>query len=153
MHLTALMDRASEFSSDRSSAFARFLSPFYLFQDFIFPHVQTTLFGLGPGAIEPFFNSLEYEVHDPTWGKLFFEYGVVGTLPFVVFICYCLFVGARSYWLSAAAFLNYLILGGNLLDARLQALMLVLVVFPSAYRPATAAQAQGYPPDPQPDRI
>ncbi len=131
LHLTSLFDRVSEFGSDRSSAFARFLSPFYLFEDFIFPHVQTTLFGLGPGAIEPFFNALEYEVHDPTWGKLFFEYGAVGTIPFVVFIGYSLFAGARSYWLSAAILLNYLLLGGNLLDARLQALMLALVVFQS----------------------
>ena len=131
LHLTALMDRVRDFSSDRSSAFARFLSPFYLFHDFIFPHVQTTLFGLGPGAIELFFNQLEYEVHDPTWGKLFFEYGVVGTVPFVAFVCYCIFVNARSYWLSGAMFLNYLILGGNLVDARIQTLMLVLVVFPN----------------------
>lgn len=143
LHLTSLFDRVSEFGSDRSSAFARFLSPFYLFEDFIFPHVQTTLFGLGPGAIEPFFNALEYEVHDPTWGKLFFEYGAVGTIPFVVFICYCLFAGARSYWLSAAVLLNYLLLGGNLLDARLQALMLALVIFQSGTPAPVASDAVG----------
>ncbi|HUN46110.1 MAG TPA: hypothetical protein VMU85_06310, partial [Stellaceae bacterium] len=144
LHLTALMERANEFGSDRSSAFARFLSPFYLFNDFIFPKVQTTLFGMGPGAIEPYFNALEYEVHDPTWGKLFFEYGVVGTIPFVVFVCYCIFVRARSPWVSAAMFLNYLILGGNLVDARLQALMLVMVIFPNTNppRPSTATYGQ-----------
>jgi len=143
LHLTALMERANEFSSDRSSAFARFLSPFYLFNDFIFPKVQTTLFGMGPGAIEPFFNALEYEVHDPTWGKLFFEYGVVGTIPFVVFVCYCIFVRARSPWVSAAMFLNYLILGGNLVDARLQALMLVMVIFPNTNPPQPSTQTYG----------
>jgi hypothetical protein len=152
LHLTSLMDRVSEFGSDRSSAFARFLSPFYLFEDFIFPHVQTTLFGLGPGAIEPFFNSLEYEVHDPTWGKLFFEYGAFGTIPFVVFMCYCLFSGARSYWLSGAVFVNYLLLGGNLLDARLQALMLVLVVFTGTDRAAVTEHTTNHP-APYPGRI
>ena len=130
-HLTSTLDRLSEFGSERSSAFARFLSPFYLFMDFVFPHAQTTLFGLGPGAIEPYFQSEEYAVHDPTWGKLFFEYGLVGTVPFTIFICRCLFRGARSLLLNAAVFFTYLVLGGNLVDARVESLILALAVFQS----------------------
>lgn len=139
MHLTSTFERLQEFGSEQSSAFARFLSPFYLFSDVVFPYVQTTLFGLGPGSIEPYFNEMDYAVHDPTWGKLFFEYGVVGTVPFAIFICRCLFSGARSYWLSAAIFFAYLVLGGNLVDARMEPLMLVLVVFQSKARTATRA--------------
>jgi len=139
IHLTSLLERTSEFDSERSSAFARFLSPFYLFSDFVFPHAQTTLFGLGPGAIEPYFRAEEYAVHDPTWGKLFFEYGVVGTVPFAIFICRCIFTGARSFTLSAAVFFVYLVLGGNLVDTRIEPLILALIVFQS--RSATAARA------------
>jgi O-antigen ligase len=138
IHLTSLLDRVSEFDSERSSAFARFLSPFYLFRDVVFPHVQTTLFGLGPGSIEPYFNSMEYTAHDPTWGKLFFEYGIVGTVPFLIFICRCLFRGARSVSLSAAVFFTYLVLGGNLVDVRMEPLMLGLVAYQSRQKPAKA---------------
>src|SRR5438876_2681857 len=107
LYLTSMFERLNEFGSEQSSAFARFLSPFYLFNDFVFPQVQTTLFGLGPGSIEPYFRSEDYAVHDPTWGKVFFEYGVVGTIPFMVFVCRCMFADARSYWLSAALFFTY----------------------------------------------
>ncbi len=79
---------------------------------------------------------MDYLVHDPTWGKLFFEYGMVGTIPFAIFLCRCFFVGARSYWLSAAVFFSYLLLGGNLVDARMEPLILGLVVFQGTARPS-----------------
>jgi hypothetical protein len=134
LYLTSMFERLNEFGSEQSSAFARFLSPFYLFNDFVFPQVQTTLFGLGPGSIEPYFRSEDYAVHDPTWGKVFFEYGLVGTIPFMVFVCHCMFAGTRSYWLSAALFFTYLLLGGNLLEPRMESLILVLVVFQNTPR-------------------
>jgi hypothetical protein len=146
IHLTSLLQRVGEFDSEQSSAFARFLSPFYLFSDVVFPHVQTTLFGLGPGSIEPYFNAMDYAVHDPTWGKLFFEYGLVGTVPFLIFISRCLFSGARSVSLSAAVFVTYLGLGGNLVDARMEPLMLALIAYQSRTRPAVAASADQFRP-------
>jgi hypothetical protein len=150
IHVTSLLERLSEFDSEQSSAFARFLSPFYLFRDVVFPHVQSTLFGLGPGSIDPYFNAMDYAVHDPTWGKLFFEYGLVGTVPFLIFICRCLFAGARSVTLSAALFFTYLVLGGNLVDARMEPVMLALVAYQSRPRPATAISGyRSYPVQPQ----
>jgi hypothetical protein len=138
--LAALLGRVGEIGSDQSSAFARFLSPFYLFDQYLFPNLDTTLFGMGPGSIEPFFKKAAYQIHDPTWGKLVFEYGLVGAAPFLIFVMHCFFAGTRSIWLSAALFLNYLILGGNLVDARVQTLILVLVVLQN--RPADIRHAQ-----------
>jgi hypothetical protein len=141
IHLASTFDRVSEFGSEQSSAFARFLSPFYLFSDVVFPHAQTTLFGLGPGSIEPYFRAMDYLVHDPTWGKVFFEYGMVGTIPFVAFLWRCFFVGAKSYWLSATVFFAYLLLGGNLVDARMEPLILSLVVFQGTVLASVTAPA------------
>jgi hypothetical protein len=126
--IVLLLDRLQEFNSDQSSGFARFISPFFLFHDYLYPHTYTTLFGMGPGSIEGFSLKTAYLVHDPTWGKLIFEYGFLGALPFAIFVCHCFFAGARSIWLASALFINYLLLGGNLVDARLQVLILVLVV-------------------------
>jgi hypothetical protein len=132
--LAALLNRLSEFGSDQSSAFARFLSPFYLFDEYLFPQMDTTLFGMGPGSIEPYFKLTAFQLHDPTWGKLIFEYGLVGAALFMTFVLHCFFSGTRSIWLAAALFFNYLILGGNLVDARVQVLIVVLVVLQN--RPA-----------------
>jgi hypothetical protein len=151
--LAVLLDRLSEFGSDQSSGFARFLSPFYLFNEYLFPRLDTTLFGMGPGAIEPYFKLASYQIHDPTWGKLIFEYGLAGALAFAIFVGYCFFAGTRSIWLSTALFLNYLILGGNLVDARLHVLILVLVVLqsrPADIRRARAAAGDGDPAPPWP---
>jgi len=127
--LGSLFQRVGEFDDSYSSGFARFLSPFYLFEDFQLSSLAATLFGLGPGSIDNFFNALRYTVHDPTWGKLFFEYGVVGFVPLMGYVGYCLFAHARSGWLSAALFFQYFLLGGYLLDARLHPVILALAVF------------------------
>ncbi|HEV2673905.1 MAG TPA: hypothetical protein VGV37_05140 [Aliidongia sp.] len=137
--IALLFDRLQEFGSDQSSGFARFISPFFLFSDYLYPHLSTTLFGMGPGSIEGFSLKAAYLIHDPTWGKLIFEYGFLGAVPFVLYVAYCFFAGARSIWLASALFLNYLLLGGNLVDARLQVLILVLVVLQN--RPRDVARA------------
>jgi hypothetical protein len=138
LHISAFTERTDEFSSAHSSGFGRFLSPFYLFDAYVLPSVQNTLFGLGPGAISPpiptgaagelFFSGKSYEVHDPTWGKLFFEYGLVGFLPFSAFVVACFFADSPSRWLSAALFVDYALLGGNLVNPILHPLFIVLAI-------------------------
>ncbi len=140
--LEPFIGRIGEFGSTQSSGFARFLSPFYLFNDFIFTSTRNTLFGLGPGAIEAFFNNFYTEVHDPTWGKLFFEYGLVGTLPFAIFVTCCFFADAPSKWLSGALFLNWLLLGGYLLSAPLTGFILPLAIW---HRAAPRRQTDARP--------
>jgi hypothetical protein len=147
--IDAYTGRVGEFSATHSSAFARFLSPFYLFGDYLLPSARNFLFGLGPGSINAFFKSyyivnadMMVDIHDPTWGKLFLEYGLVGTLPFVVFVLYCFFADAREMWLSSALFFTYLVLGGYLLDTHLNALILSLVVWHNLPR-ATQASSPG----------
>jgi hypothetical protein len=99
---------------------------------------------MGPGAIDVFFNNYYIDVHDPTWGKVFFEYGLVGTLPFAVFVLCSFFGDAPEKWLSSALFFNWLLLGGYLLSAPVAGLVLALAVWHRAPRPPAAA-----PPDPR----
>ncbi|HWB51563.1 MAG TPA: hypothetical protein VG651_20815 [Stellaceae bacterium] len=141
-YLAPYLNRFGEFGSTYSSGFARFLSPLYLFNDFIFTSARNTLFGLGPGAIESFFNNYYTEVHDPTWGKLFFEYGLVGTLPFALFITCSFFADAPVKWLTAALFLNWLVMGGYLLSPPIAGLILPLAVWHRAARMTAAARVQ-----------
>jgi hypothetical protein len=145
--LQPFIGRIGEFGSTYSSGFARFLSPFYLFNDFLFTNTRNMLFGLGPGAINTFFNNFYTEVHDPTWGKLFLEYGLIGSLPFGVFITCCFFADSPAKWLSGALFFNYLLLGGYLLSPPVAGLVLPLVVWQRAarFRPAPRRQPLVYP--------
>jgi hypothetical protein len=122
-------DRVGEFGATRSSAFARFISPFYLFDEYIFDNSRSVLFGLGPGSIETFFNNFYTDVFDPTWGKLLFEYGLVGSLPFAAFILSCFFLDTRTRWLSGALFINYLIMGGYLLSTPWNGIILSLAIW------------------------
>jgi hypothetical protein len=140
--LAPFLGRVGEFGAGatHSSGFARFLSPFYLFDDFIFTSVRSTLFGLGPGAIETFFSNYYTEVHDPTWGKLFFEYGLIGTLPFALFITCSFFADAPAKWFAGALFLNWLVMGGYLLSAPIAGLVLPLSVWHRAARMHRAAR-------------
>jgi hypothetical protein len=128
LHISAFTERTTEFGSTHTSGFARFLSPFYLFDAYVLSSVQNTLFGLGPGAIDPFYGTTSYDVNDPTWAKLFFEYGLVGSLPFSAFVVGCFFADSPSKWLSAALFIVYVALGGNLVNPLLHPLFLVLAI-------------------------
>ncbi len=141
-YLEPFIGRIGEFGAPQSSGFARFLSPFYLFDDFIFTSIRNTLFGLGPGAIETFFNNFYTEVHDPTWGKLFLEYGLVGTLPFALFITCCFFGDPPSRWLNGALFFSWLLLGGYLLSAPLAGIILSLAVWHRVPRAAPRRTAR-----------
>jgi len=150
-YLSPYFDRFGEFGSTQSSGFARFLSPFYLFNDFIFTSNRNTLFGLGPGAIETFFNNYYTEVHDPTWGKLFFEYGFVGTLPFAVFAICSFFADAPTKWVAGALFFNWLLLGGYLLSAPVACLVLPLTIWHRSNR-LRSAMGLLQPPVPHAER-
>jgi hypothetical protein len=141
-YLSPYLNRFGEFGSTYSSSFARFLSPLYLFNDFIFTSTRNTLFGLGPGAIESFFNNYYTEVHDPTWGKLFFEYGLVGTLPFALFVTCSFFADAPVKTLAGALFFNWLVFGGYLLSPPIAGLILPLAVWHRRARMAAAGRAR-----------
>ena len=141
-YLSPYLNRFGEFGSTYSSGFARFLSPFYLFDDFIFTSTRNTLFGLGPGAIRAFFNNFYTEVHDPTWGKLFFEYGLVGTLPFSLFVTCSFFADAPVKPLAGALFFNWLLLGGYLLSPPIAGLILPLAVWHRRVRMTAAGRTR-----------
>jgi hypothetical protein len=155
-YLAPYLGRFGEFGSGAttSSGFARFIGPFYLIDEYIFADVRNLLFGLGPGSIEAVFGNFYVGVFDPTWAKLFFEYGFVGTLPFALFVACSVFADAPTKWLAAVLFLNWLVMGGYLLSAPVACLMLPLTIWhranqmrpvPGVSRPVRSAARYGGP--------
>lgn len=149
LHLDAIVRRFGEFQSTQTSGFARFISPFWLISDFVADSPIALLIGLGPGSISDYVTAVTYTAHDPSWGKLFFEYGIVGFATFFTFLIYCLFVDTHSRLLSAALLFGFLFFGGMLLDPRLHALILVFAVLQKrepAPAPKPAATFRRLPP-------
>jgi hypothetical protein len=72
--------RLSEFGKEGTSAYARFQAPMDMIERGFDKGALTTWFGNGAGS---FFRDLatarfKYEVADPTWAKLTYEYGIIG---------------------------------------------------------------------------
>lgn len=130
--LELFVDRLGEFSSTESSAFARFISPYFLIRDFLITSPGKLLFGLGPGAIEGVENTattLAYHAHDPTWIKMLLEYGLIAATVFMTFFSTAVFQGSRSRILSSAILFFYLFLGGYLLNGFMNSLFTSLLVW------------------------
>jgi hypothetical protein len=73
-------DRLSEFQTPNTSAYARFVAPMEMITHSFDDGVITTWLGNGAGSYQRDVSQLRfaYEVNDPTWAKLTYEYGVLG---------------------------------------------------------------------------
>lgn len=123
--------------SNKTSSYGRFFSSFDLVQDFVLPEgPRTVLFGLGAGAMprtitqEP----LDYYAASSTWGKIFFEYGVVGMIFYFGFMGYIFFSSRGNPYVVAALVLQFLIMGEHVFPPTVHGLILALLVWPSVKR-------------------
>lgn len=139
--IDAITSRLGEFTDDRSSGWARFLSMFNVLQDVLFANDFTLFTGLGPGTVQQSFERFAYLAFDPTWGKLVYEYGLVGTAVYLVFFCAAFCKGAPG--LRFAVGYTYFLLGGYLLNASVLMYVASLVVWlagSSAHRQREASR-------------
>ena len=132
LHIDAVTARITEFSDDRSSGSARFLSMFTVLQDLLLAPDFTLFTGLGPGTVQQSFERLPYLAFDPTWGKLLYEYGLIGTFAYLGFFYASFCNGAPG--LRFALGYTYFLLGGYLLNPSVLMQMASLVVWCGAQR-------------------
>ncbi|KWV58524.1 hypothetical protein AS156_33570 [Bradyrhizobium macuxiense] len=73
-------DRLSEFSTPNTSAYARFVAPMQMIGHSFDNGPLATWFGNGAGSYlrDVQLYHMDYEVNDPTWAKLIYEYGIFG---------------------------------------------------------------------------
>jgi len=145
--IDALTRRTAEFSNEQSSGWARFLSMFNLLQNVIFANDFTFLAGRGPGTVQEHFQQLSYSAFDPTWGKIIYEYGLIGSVIYAVFFYFAFFKGAKG--LRFAMGYTYLFLGGYLLNASILMQMAALVVW-VGQEAVTSSAARLRDPNPAP---
>jgi len=130
--LGSTLDRVGEFKNENSSGYARFISPFRQIDEFVFPNNDTLFFGNGSGTmIRSTKGKVDYTTWDPTWAKLVFEYGVVGTLSYLPFVILVFIRTKRSPYLKGALMITFFLLGGNLASSYTQLLVMAMLAWPS----------------------
>jgi hypothetical protein len=127
LSLDAFTRRVSEFSDVQSSGWARFLSMFRVLQKVVFANDLTFLLGRGPGTVQEQFRLLSFNAFDPTWGKVIYEYGLLGALAYFRFFCVAFCRGPNG--LRFAVGYTYLFLGGYLLNPSVLMQLASLVVW------------------------
>jgi hypothetical protein len=114
---SSYLSRISEFSGGAgvrtTSAAARFVNPAVIVSESLTKSPELLFFGNGPGAINRV--GRDYESHDPTWAKLLYEYGLIGSLLLFAFIFFSTRSEHASSVFTLPFLLQWLLLGGHLL--------------------------------------
>jgi hypothetical protein len=133
LDLSVFTERLNEFSQEGTSGYARFIAPSMLVLGEFSDKAWTPLLGHGPGSITLRIAALDAAldspdaIHDPTWAKMMYEYGVAGTMSIVLFVISIL-SGKRINWqFCLAMFYAWLVSGGQLLSPDFMAIVFVLI--------------------------
>jgi hypothetical protein len=92
LHLGIFAARLGTFTNTHSSAFARFVGQFSLFEQFLWPDFKNAMIGMGAGAAEAVSHRANLPVAaQMAFTKILLEYGILGSLLYGSFFCFCLF--------------------------------------------------------------
>ncbi|WP_174275245.1 hypothetical protein [Sphingomonas bacterium] len=152
--LALLADRLNEFSAPGSSGYARFVAPWAFVQGGLSRWPWSLLIGNGPGSILRAIKESDttFEIFDPTWAKVLFEYGVAGSIGFAVLLGVGYRLREAPFSLKTGMLYAWIAAGENLLDPDFNGIMLLLVIFwakpvsmviPSGSRVTDTAAHQG----------
>jgi len=123
-----LVSRAGEFDAVGSSAFARFIGGFYLFDQFLWDDPMRTLFGFGAGSFSEYAAHAHYSVAEMPLFKMVLEFGLLGALSYFLVLGYFLFSSPAPRILVLAILVAFLLNGIYAVFA--QALALGLLIWP-----------------------
>jgi hypothetical protein len=118
LNLSYTLARAGEITSESSSAYCRFVYPGVATLQQLDADPWTSLLGHGPGTMVRM-GATCADGHQTTYGKLLFEYGLLGTLAFGALLAGALNRSGAPMRIRAALAITWLFLGGNLLASEL----------------------------------
>jgi len=146
--LSVFVGRMGEFEDTRASGHGRFIGPFWLLGDYLhLASVRELLIGSGPGTTAEFTGQFRFWYTGgmtATWIKLLYEYGLIGSFVFILFLVACCRRTPCPIIIVVAIFLSYVFLGGNLISTPFLAIMIVLLTLsgPKSRRDRIDAQNQ-----------
>lgn len=128
------IERATEITNNQTSGYARFISMFPFIDMYILQETKTFFFGRGAGSIPwdgGILATVDYEIFSPSWAKLFFEYGFLGTLFYIPLMAYVFFNPPRSGFIKAALVIQFILLGEYMIPPTVHGLIVPLLAWPS----------------------
>lgn len=130
--LERTVERATEFTSKRSSGYARFISPIVSIDNLLLTQGwQDITFGLGAGFMGDIGSEVktDYETAGSTWGKIVIEYGLIGALMYLVFMSYILMTTEKNFYIVFALVATFLFMGEYLFPPTVHFLMIAMLVW------------------------
>jgi hypothetical protein len=125
LNLSYTVNRVAEFGSERSSAYCRFIHPAVAVASALDTDAWSALLGHGPGSMTRA-GATCAGLHQPTYGKLLFEYGLLGALAFGALIVQALNRSAAPLRLRVALGVSWLFIGGNLVSSEVIMMIFLL---------------------------
>jgi hypothetical protein len=131
IQLSVFTSRINEFQDTHSSGFMRFVSSFWMAEDY-FPTASLLELLLGNGPGERGFNptlrggEVAYNASGATWFNLIYLYGLIGAFLFTCFMASCFRRSRCPKPLIVALIYNYLVTGASLVGTTSQIIMVVL---------------------------
>jgi hypothetical protein len=147
--LSVFTARTSEFQDAHSSGFMRYVSTFWMAEDY-FPTASPLqlLLGNGPGGqgFVPRLGELAYNASGSTWFNLIYSYGLIGAFVFTCFLASCFRRSRCPKPLIVALIYTYLVTGGSLVGSTPFYTIMVVLCTLSGPEPRRRADKPGqYP--------
>ena len=135
LNLSYTLNRLAEFGTEGSSAYCRFVHPAVAVAQGMYMDPWAALLGHGPGSM-PRMGATCVLLHQPTYGKLLFEYGLLGALAFGALIVHALTRSGAPLRLRIALGASWIFIGGNLVSSEV---IVMLYLLCAAWPPRAAA--------------
>jgi hypothetical protein len=123
------LGRLGEYSHPTSSSYARYVTPFLVFEEHVIKSPGAFFLGYGPGSFDALVANREVS-HETGWIKLFVELGLLGVVSFCAFFLYCVFSCTRSWYIAVAMLFHYLLIDSPLLSPQFTFLAYAMFVLP-----------------------
>jgi hypothetical protein len=142
LNLNYTVGRIGEFQAGatKSSAYCRFILPAKVASEQIDSDLWTVLLGHGPGTMQKMFDTCE-----TTYGKVLFEYGLLGAMAFAALILAAVNRAAAPIRIRVVLVVQWLLLGGSLLAPE----SMLFIIMMSALWPARVAEGAVAPAAPR----
>ena len=132
LNLSYTVDRIAEFGDEKSSAYCRFLQPAVAVAQGLQIDPWSAILGHGPGSLTRWGMTCA-DLHEPTYGKLLFEYGLLGAFAFGGLVLLALNRSQAPLRLRIALAVSWLFVGGNLVSSEvLTMIFLFCAVWPKS---------------------
>ena len=141
MNLGYTLGRVDEFQvrdASTSSAYCRFISPAKIAMEQIDSAPWTAYLGHGPGTMQKMHDTCE-----TTYGKLVFEYGLLGTIAFVALVIAAVNRSAAPIRVRVTLMVLWMLLGGQLVQPDA---LLPIILFAAAWDKGLLAPLADRPP-------